>query len=231
MAKHTKEGLLAVLIELAEKLGKKPTKFDLIEHGLPNANTFRYHGISLGGDWLKDYAYSKNPSYCECCGQIIPREKARQKHCSRQCAAMHNNEKRHGSAVVRQIKECLFCSSEFKQIGKQKYCSHKCRIEFQFVERLRDWYQNGVNFGNRTIRDFLTVWKGYQCSSCGISEWNGKEIVLEVEHIDGNSEDSNPNNVCLLCPNCHSQTDTYKGKNVGNGRHARRVRYKEGKSY
>jgi hypothetical protein len=59
----------------------------------------------------------------------------------------------------------------------------------------------------------------------------GKPLVVEVEHKDGNSENNAPENVCLLCPNCHSQTDTYKAKNKGKGRHSRRMRYQEGKSY
>lgn len=60
---------------------------------------------------------------------------------------------------------------------------------------------------------------------------NGKDIVLELEHKDGNSQNNSKENVCLICPNCHSQTPTYKGKNKGNGRHSRRKRYAEGKSY
>ena len=39
------------------------------------------------------------------------------------------------------------------------------------------------------------------------------------------------NNIELLCPNCHAQTPTYKGKNKGNGRYSRKLRYQEGKSY
>jgi hypothetical protein len=66
---------------------------------------------------------------------------------------------------------------------------------------------------------------------CSIETWNDKPIVLELEHKDGNSENNRPENLCLICPNCHSQTETFKGKNKGNGRHVRRTRYKEGKSF
>ena len=58
-----------------------------------------------------------------------------------------------------------------------------------------------------------------------------KKIVFELEHKDGNSENNQPENLCLICPNCHSQTDTYKNRNKGNGRFKRRQRYAEGKSY
>jgi hypothetical protein len=62
--------------------------------------------------------------------------------------------------------------------------------------------------------------------------WTQKEHEeRELEHKDGNSENNDPENLEWICPNCHSQTDTYKGKNFGNGRHKRKLRYQEGKSY
>jgi len=53
----------------------------------------------------------------------------------------------------------------------------------------------------------------YKCSSCRISEWNGEHIVLELDHINGIKSDNRRVNLRLLCPNCHSQTITYKSKN------------------
>ena len=61
--------------------------------------------------------------------------------------------------------------------------------------------------------------------------WNKKPIPLEVEHNDGNSDNNLMKNLSLICPNCHAQTPTYKGKNKGHGRYSRRLRYQEGKSY
>jgi hypothetical protein len=49
------------------------------------------------------------------------------------------------------------------------------------------------------------------CSSCGISEWNGKPIKCEMHHKNGNRWDNRLENIYMLCPNCHSQTDNYKG--------------------
>ena len=53
----------------------------------------------------------------------------------------------------------------------------------------------------------------YKCASCGLFEWNNKEISLQLDHIDGNSHNHKLENLRLLCPNCHSQTDTWCGKN------------------
>lgn len=53
----------------------------------------------------------------------------------------------------------------------------------------------------------------YECVLCGISEWNGKLLVLHLDHIDGDSSNHLKSNLRFLCPNCHSQTDTYCGRN------------------
>ena len=54
--------------------------------------------------------------------------------------------------------------------------------------------------------------KEYKCEICGIKEWNNKEISLILHHIDGNHSNNHLENLQILCPNCHSQTDNYAGK-------------------
>ena len=128
---------------------------------------------------------------------------------------------------------CLNCEKEHfvpnKYSTRGKYCSINCQHEFQHKERIANW-KSGGKISKNPLKRYLSE-KREGCWECGITEWNGKLIVLELEHIDGNSENNSEDNLSLLCPNCHSQTDTYKGKNVGNGRHYRRQRYAEGKSY
>jgi 5-methylcytosine-specific restriction endonuclease McrA len=54
----------------------------------------------------------------------------------------------------------------------------------------------------------------YKCNSCGIDQWNGKSISLELDHINGKRDDHRLENLQFLCPNCHSQTKTFRGRNL-----------------
>lgn len=70
---------------------------------------------------------------------------------------------------------------------------------------------NRVYLKNRLIKEGLIK---NVCNDCGLSSsWNGKPLVLQLEHINGKNNDNRFENLCLLCPNCHSQTTTFAGKN------------------
>lgn len=61
----------------------------------------------------------------------------------------------------------------------------------------------------------LKIGREYKCETCGLGDaWNNKKITLQVDHINGVSYDHRPENLRFLCPNCHSQTDTFCWKNV-----------------
>jgi predicted RNA-binding Zn-ribbon protein involved in translation (DUF1610 family) len=79
----------------------------------------------------------------------------------------------------------------------------------EIFEGLHPYFQTGK------VRKKILQEKAFEyvCVECGISEWNGKKIALQLDHIDGDSSNHRKENLRFLCPNCHSQTDTWCGRN------------------
>lgn len=64
--------------------------------------------------------------------------------------------------------------------------------------------------GHRLRRSMLEFGVEYVCQSCGVYQWLGKKISLEVDHIDGDKKNNVIKNLRFICPNCHSQTSTFR---------------------
>ena len=59
--------------------------------------------------------------------------------------------------------------------------------------------------------------KARECEICRLDRWNGRPIPLELDHVNGKRDDNRLSNLRILCPNCHAQTETYRGRNIGVG--------------
>lgn len=167
--------------------------------------------------------YYNNPNRCKQCNKILEYRNKSNKFCNHTCSAKYTNKRRKSRLVY--IK-CLNCG---KNTANLRFCSTTCHKEFKFKQASKD-IEAGFKVSKHILKKYLIA-KDDRCSICGITEWNCKPLTLDLDHIDGNSDNDSLDNVRLLCPNCHSQTDTYKGKNAGNGRYSRRERYRLGKSY
>jgi hypothetical protein len=56
--------------------------------------------------------------------------------------------------------------------------------------------------------------KDEKCEICGVTDWLGERLAFELDHIDGNSNNHLLDNIRIICPNCHSQTETYRARNI-----------------
>ena len=74
------------------------------------------------------------------------------------------------------------------------------------------------------VKKYLVETRGDKCEDCGFSGVNRKtgNSIIQMDHIDGNCFDNTPENLKLLCPNCHAMTETYGSLNKGSGRAHRR---------
>ena len=126
---------------------------------------------------------------------------------------------------IRPICLCRDCENQVSQ-PNYLYCSNRCQQEHQYHKYIAGWF-SGEKSGARAevcvsyhIQRWLRETYGEHCCQCGWAERNTHtgRIPLHLDHIDGNWRNNRPENLRLLCPNCHALTATYGAQNRGNGR-------------
>ena len=100
--------------------------------------------------------------------------------------------------------------------GKHHSWSPRRSLSEILVERSA--YTNCGQLKRRLVNEGIVA---YVCAGCGISEWRGRLLALHLDHRNGVGDDHRLENIRLLCPNCHSQTDTYCGKNTARAKAGR----------
>ena len=115
---------------------------------------------------------------------------------------------------------CLHCGTEniFGHSKVNKFCDNICQGQYKWLNETVGRIERGeVSDGSPALKKYLIETRGEQCQECGqAGSWNNKPLVLQLDHIDGDSDNNLPINIRLLCPNCHSQTENFGSKGKGN---------------
>lgn len=116
-----------------------------------------------------------------------------------------------------------------KSIGSKstmcRSCSAVTAHSIKATEKITNWLSGSWRGGtdhrlSDTVRNYLLEAAEYSCSKCGFNTMHPDDghTILEINHINGDGLDHRPNNLEVLCPNCHALTSTYRGRNIGSGR-------------
>lgn len=116
---------------------------------------------------------------------------------------------------------CQNCGvvNKIKKNTTNKFCNNKCSSEFKWKYDTIPRILNGevTHNSSKTLKRYLKEVRGDKCEICNQGNiWNGIPLVLQLDHIDGNSDNNKLDNLRLICPNCHTQTSTFASKGRGN---------------
>lgn len=136
-----------------------------------------------------------------------------------------------GKVKQTHTKECIYCGKELLS-SQDKYCSSECQHAYQqkeYIDRWKQGLENGLKGEYQIssyIRNYLLNKHNYKCELCGWGERNPytNTIPLEIHYKDGNYLNNTEENLQVLCPNCHSLTETHKSHNK-DGRKCRKKYY------
>lgn len=123
------------------------------------------------------------------------------------------------------VRECLNCGKDISHKFGSKYCDNKCQGEYQAKQKYNYFLTSPsefqrANFNLHIVKRFILEEQSHTCAICGMEDnWNEKDLVFIIDHIDGNAANNTRENLRCVCPNCDSQLPTYKSKNKNGARY------------
>lgn len=128
------------------------------------------------------------------------------------------NESEHFNKGRGKKRYCKNCGKLLNE-HQTKFCSINCQIGYQYKLNIENWLSGKIEYTSLQTPRFIRKWMmekhNNQCEICGWSQVNPRTgiIPLQIHHIDGDCTNNHPDNLQLLCPNCHSLTDTFGNSN------------------
>lgn len=137
---------------------------------------------------------------------------------------------KHGDYAQENKGNCVDCGQLVADARTKRCrsCHSKWLIQQRSAKKVERWLSGGPGGSKwkiyKGVREFLFEEANYKCTLCGWGEINPftNSVPLQIDHINGDAEDHSRNNLRIICPNCHSLTETYGVGNMGNGRSWRR---------
>jgi len=172
--------------------------------------------------------FNEQKKECEYCGSefevnINKRCDRDRKYCNHSCSAYATNIKLGKNVHNNKNNKCLNCSNELSKY--LKYCDNTCYSKYKEMLIFNKIENGDTKQYEGRYKKYLIHIHGDKCMECGWASVNKTtgNVPIEMDHVDGNSENNSLTNLKLLCPNCHSLTSTYGSLNKGNGRNERKI--------
>jgi len=165
--------------------------------------------------------YNLNPNHCRYCKNILEYDKRHHKYCNHICSGYHYNSKDiHVNIIQRPEKKVIYCPNCLSIITtSKKYCNKVCQKDFKYKNSINEWLINPekIETPQKYIKRWLIETYGNECYIC---KWKERHLItgnipIEMHHKDGNLKNNFPENLILLCPNCHSLTHNFRFCNKG----------------
>lgn len=195
--------------------------------------------LNKNGFFTNEKTYKEKKS-CLCCNkEFISFKSENRKFCSSSCSSIINNhlhpkkikKENTKKEILNHNNKCKNCNIDLKY-SHRIFCSRNCQTEFQrkekyeyFIDNPNDFIKNNFH-PKKWLKNTILEEQNNKCKICGcINEWNDKKLIFVLDHIDGKASNNKRENLRLICPNCDSQTDTYKSKNKNSERSYRKKYY------